>query len=438
MMHRIFSKSLLLSECILNIEHFRQSLAAFRASLLTDRRAWRTNRTLLVLVGLALIVCASVFVGIGAKNALLPSGSHDLQWTPSRDLVAGVNPYENFLRWKSEGNELTPPHFLNQSPGYPASVYVLLSPIAPLDWPVAKLTWLVLNLSMIALIIAGLQRTFPIQSPVLLFLVVTLFLCSTPLRASLGAGQINLLSIAAFLWSYHYAQQPGANNARLSGLLLAIAWVKYSLTFPLSLIFINQKNWRPLLIAIGIHSVLTVIAALQLNLWPQQFFFSSVEVVLMGSGTGFLNLSALAMKLHLPIAFAMFAIVTVMIAVGVQISRLPNADPLPLLASMGLFSYAVFYHHPYDFIVLILLAWCIARKQLGAPAVIASTSLIVLSWGGLWLVNEIQPALGVAGNVLVSITEVLMIAAFYSTLFLLAKHFVRRRTAKLSDRVLAF
>jgi hypothetical protein len=134
----------------------------------------------------------------------------------------------------------------------------------------------------------------------------------------------------------------------------------------------------------------------------------------------------------------MFAIVTVMIAVGVQISRLPNADPLPLLASMGLFSYAVFYHHPYDFIVLILLAWCIARKQLGAPAVIASTSLIVLSWGGLWLVNEIQPALGVAGNVLVSITEVLMIAAFYSTLFLLAKHFVRRRTAKLSDRVLAF
>ena len=439
-MHRIFSKPLLLSECMLNIERFRQSLAAFYANRLTDKRTWLTNRTLFVLAGLALIFCASVFVGIGAKNALLPSGSHDLQWTPSRDLIAGVNPYENFLRWKNDGNELTPPHFLNQSPSYPASVYVLLSPIAPLDWPIAKLTWLVLNLCMIALIIAGLQRTFPIQSPILFFLVVTLFLCSTPLRASLGAGQINLLSIAAFIWSYHYAQLPSDNDARLSGILLAIAWVKYSLTFPLSLIFINQKNWKPMLIAIGIHIALTVIAALQLNMWPQQFFFSSVEVVLMGSGTGFLNLSALAMKLHLPTTLALFSIVIVIVSVGVQISRLPNADPLPLLASMGLFSYAVFYHHEYDFVVLILLAWCIARKQLGLPAVIASTALIVLSWGGMWLVNEIHPALGVAGNLLVSITEVLMIAAFYSTLFLLAKHFVQRRTAKgkLSDRVLAF
>ncbi len=423
----------------MNIEQFRQSFAVLRANLLTGARPWYANRTVLLIVALVLTICATTFVGIGARNALLPSGSHDLQWTPSRDLVAGVNPYHNFLQWKNDGNELTPPHFLNQSPSYPASVYVLLSPVALLDWPLAKLTWLVFNLGLIALIIAGLQRTFPIQSPIVLFTVVAIFLCSTPLRASLGAGQINLLSIAAFLWSYHFAQKQGVGNARLSGMLLAVAWVKYSLTFPLSLIFINQKNWRPLCIAIAIHSVLTVIAALQLNLWPQQFFFSSVEVVLMGSGTGFLNLSALAMKLHLPTVVALFTIGTIMLATGIHISRLSNADPLPMLALLALFSYAVFYHHEYDFVVLILLAWCIARRQLSVSAAIASTALITLSWGGLWLASEVQPALGITGDILVTVTEVLMVAAFYSTLFLLAKDTRPRRHAKLSpNRVLAF
>ena len=398
--------------------------------------AWQTSRVLQCTAVVTLLILSTLFVGVGAKNALLPSGSHDLQWTPSRDLIAGVNPYQNFLQWRDDGHELTPPHFLNQSPSYPASAYVLLSPIALLDWPGAKISWLVVNLSLIALIIVALQRTFPINSPILLFVVVAIFLCCTPLRASLGAGQLNLLSIAAFLWSYYFSQKNDTGSTRLSGALLAVAWIKYSLTFPLSLIFVNQKNWRPILIAATIHSLLTIIAALRLNMWPHEFFFSSVEVVLMGHGTGFLNLSALAMKLHLPTTFALCAICTVMLAIGIQISRMQRTDPLPLLALLALFSCAVFFHHEYDFVVLILLAWCMAQRKLSAVATFSSASLLVFSWAGLWLAQEVQPALGMFGSVICTMAEVLMVAAFYSTLVLLANHLCHKR--ELTNRVLAF
>jgi len=373
---------------------------------------------------LCLLLVAVTMVGIGSSNALSPAGSHDFMWTPARDLSTGVNPYQVFMEWKAAGNLHTPPHFLNQSPSYPASVIVLFTPLAALEWPLAKIVWLCANLTFIALLLWGLQKAFPIKNQTLLALVVLLFLCSTPLRASLGAGQHNFLSIAAFVWAYYL-------NSKLAGLLLAIAWVKYSLTFPLTLLFIARGQWKPVAIATFLHVILTGVATWKMGLWPHDFFFSSIEVVMMGDGIGFLNLVALSMSLQLPFAVALIAIGVASVYVLWLLPRHDQADDLLLLTFLGLFSCAVFYHHGYDFIILILCVWAIARKSVAGRQAIACGLLVALAWCGQWLAHEISPFLGPTGYRLADAIDYFLIITFYGTLAMLWNHLRRRQ--KTSD-----
>lgn len=364
---------------------------------------------------LAMLIAALAMVGIGANNALSPSGSHDFMWTPAHDLSSGTNPYQSFMEWKAAGNLHTPPHFLNQSPSYPASVIVLFTPLAALDWPVAKITWLIANLVFIGLLLWGLQKSFPIKNTALLTFVVLLFLCSTPLRASLGAGQHNFLSLAAFIWAYHFSNTE-SGSPTLTGLLLSIAWVKYSLTFPLTLLFLARGRWKPVAVAAVIHALLTAAASWKMGLWPHEFFFSSVEVVLMGDGVGFLNMVAVAMNLKLPLTAALVAIAIASIYALWLLPRHNQSDDLILLTFLGLFSCAVFYHHGYDFIILILCTWAIARNSLTGSQAVASGLLVLLAWCGQWVAHELSPYLGPVGYHLTSTIDYLLIGIFYCTL----------------------
>lgn len=417
-MHKFFYNSFLAFVSSTYLERFHRKNQTWGQIYFWLHRC-SCNRRLVALVFITLAIAATVFTGIGIKNALLPTGSHDFQWTPTHDLLIGANPYAEFLQWQADGHEHTPPHFLNHSPSYPASVYVMLSPLAMLDWQSAKLVWLCINLGLIALLLLGLQRTFPLQTPTLFVGIALLFLCSTPVRASLGAGQHNFLSLAAFIWAWHFAASPGKSSQRLSGLLLSIAWIKYSLTFPLTLLFICRGNWKPVVIASIIHTFLTLIAALQMGMWPHEFFFSSVAVVLMGDGTGFLNLVALSMKLQLPLAVA---VTLILAATGYMVwilQRINCQDDLLLLTLLGLFSCAIFYHHGYDFVVLLFGAWAIARRSIQGIQANACAALLALAWGIQWLVTEIAPYLGTTGFITIQITDSLLVVAFYCTLSLI-------------------
>lgn len=430
-MHKFLYNSLLVSLGVPNMEQSQKNhtLAVIIRSVFARLQHLLSNRVFMALLLLTLAASAVMFVGIGAKNALSPIGSHDFQWTPTRDLVAGVSPYSDFLRWKAEGNEHTPPHFLNQSPSYPASVYVLLTPFATLDWPTAKLTWLIINLVLVGFLLLGLQRLYPLKSPAVFALVALTFLCSTPLRASLGAGQLNFLSLAAFVWAYHFAKHPGTSSKYIAGTLLALAWVKYSLTFPLTLLFICRGRWKPVIIASLIHAALTITAAVQIGMWPHEFFFSSVEVVLMGDGTGFLNLVALSMTLNLPMGVALSTIAAATAYVFWTLPRISATDDLLLMTFLGLFSCAVFYHHGYDFIVLILCAWALARQQLKGASAYACGFLIALAWAGQWLAHELAPFLGKSGLIAAQIADSLLVIVFYCALALVwsSLHFSQAR-----------
>lgn len=381
-------------------------------------------KTMLAIGVGALIVLAALFVGTGMQNALSPAGSHDFQWTPSKDVVDGVNPYREFMTWKEQGNASVPPHFLNQSPSYPASTYILLSPFAHFEWETAKSIWLVANLIFIALLLLGMQKVFPVSSPTILVLLVLSFLIASPLRTSLGAGQHNFISLAAFIWAYYFAHT--GSNKSLSGILLAVAWIKYSLTFPLTLIFLRRETYKPVLFAAAIHAVLTCIAAWRIGMWPHEFFFNSVQVVLMGDGTGFLNLIAMCMNLELPLPVPLTIIAIASVAAAYALHRNKDADPLLVMAFLGMFSCAVFYHHGYDFVVLLMCAWALAQGSLQGIARHATVCLLAIAWIGQWFAQELTTLIGPYPAMCI---DYLLVSVFYYTLFLLGKAIYQKRLA---------
>jgi len=364
-----------MQKVILNLACFKSFIPSFDVL----ERSKRVNllQALMVTGFLTMLVLAVLFIGTGVNNALAPTGSHDFQWTPSKDVVDGVNPYRDFISWQEQGHDSVPQHFLNQSPSYPASTYILLSPFA-------------------ALVLA--------------------FLIASPLRTSLGAGQHNFISLAAFVWAYYYAHN--GKNKGLSGLLLSIAWIKYSLTFPLTIIFLRRGGIKPVIIAATTHAVLTCIVAWRIGMWPHEFFFSSVQVVLMGDGTGFLNLIAISMNFDLPLPVPLTLIGLATLGVAYVLYRNHEADPLTVMAFLGLFSCAVFYHHGYDFVVLLLCAWALAQGRIQGAIKYATICLLSIAWFVQWFTQELAGQLGPYPAIC---ADALLIAVFYYTVYLFAK-----------------
>src|SRR5262249_10159999 len=92
--------------------------------------------------------------------------------------------------------------------------------------------------------------------------LIGLFLASTPVRTTIGNGQQGLWSFFFFLSSVHFQQR---KSSSLAGLFLAASWLKYTITAPLSLIFIRH-GWRtPLSVAIAIHIALTFFLGIWLS-----------------------------------------------------------------------------------------------------------------------------------------------------------------------------
>lgn len=422
-MHKLLYNSLLISIAYPKFQQYRGDHFAPVANAAKGfAKRLSHNRLARLALLLLLIVSAIGFLGVGAQNALKPTGSHDLQWTPVRALVNGINPYAEFMQWKDNDFELTPPHYLNQSPSYPASAYVILAPLAALDWNDAKVIWMAANFLFTALLIAGLQKLYPIPAKTLLIFVVLMFLCASPLRRSIAAGQHNLLSLAAFIWAYYYSQRNTKSSVYISSIFLSIAWIKYSITFPLTLLFVARGRYKPILFASAIHAILTAIAAWKIGQWPHEFFFDSVQVVLMGEGTGFFSISALAIKLNLPV---IVAIATIVLAGFYVLRNLPKheySDDLKLLSFLALFSFAVFFHHGYDFIVLIFCAWALANHSLKGSCATGIMAVLFLAWYGQWAALELSLQVAAFGAFLPLVVELALIVALYSTLWLIWTH----------------
>lgn len=363
------------------------------------------KRAALVVALVALAVAAALSVGWAGFQALGAEGSRDNQWSGAHILWQGLDPSRLFIACRA-GGCADDPFILSQYPNYPISVLALFTPLGALPWGVAKFVWLAVNLLSSAVLLRCVWREWaPKFGRVALLFALLLFLVATPFRNHIENGQVGLLALAAFALSREASTR---RRTTLAGLFLALAWTKFTLTLPLSLIFVARRDWRVVAIAGAVHVGLTLAASAWTGTDPiaSAFGFLRVARLAIHEQYGYLDLFSFAIRVGLPGMVAGAAAMALFGALLYGAWR-GGKDREPLLLSVAsLASIAIFYHLSYDCVILLfpfLYALHLAeesrlelRSALFAALVLAAVFMI---WFGNRLIggNENGYAYGSAG-----------------------------------------
>ena len=192
------------------------------------------NHARKTLLFLAILMAATAFYAAW-NNALAPDGTKDFQYSGARLLAHGINPYE---AWHTARGEF----ILSQVPNYLPTIYVLLLPLGALPWPVAKMIWLVIN-SCLALFVAyRIWRNPALPAGTGVFAAL-LFLSATPVRNTIGNGQLGILVMACVIAGY------SSPRPWLRGAALAVAASKYSLGGVFIALLAARRAWPALAVA---------------------------------------------------------------------------------------------------------------------------------------------------------------------------------------------
>jgi len=313
-------------------------------------------------------VIAAVFLLIGflslaqgVMNATANDGSKDFQWSVARYLLENKNPYQLYLDFRA-GRLANSPFIATETPVYPASAEIFLWPLAGLDYSSAKWAWALLNgLFSIgcAVLVARLAN---LSLPVLLGLV-GLFLASTPVRSTIGNGQQGLWSLFFFLAAVDCQQR---NRKTLAGIFLAASWLKYTVTAPLSLIFL-KRGWRaPLTVAAVLHVALTLFLAVWIQESPFRVLFSPFMLSGTAQTASMFDVMAIATYLGAPSIAWSAPVGVLLFLAGAVFAVRGEASAIATLSLLSMITLLWSYHWQYDYFVLIVpLAYGLKRWRDG-------------------------------------------------------------------------
>ena len=190
------------------------------------------------------------------------AGAHDLQsyWYPGHFIWQRYDPYRAFLERRQPD---LPIRYLDgvivtegpinkfalegTAPGYTAPVVLLLAPLAHLSWSTAVILWTMINLSLIVIVawsvVTILQHSLVSQHGVLLLGILCSLIAT---REALEYGQPSILILACMLLALVMARQ----HQIVAGIFLGVAMSKYSLAFPVLLLFAYRKWFKGLAVCI--------------------------------------------------------------------------------------------------------------------------------------------------------------------------------------------
>jgi len=178
-------------------------------------------------IGTALAILS---VADGIRNSILHS--LDFQWSPARLLANHVNPWATYLAGDPSHRIL-----LNQVPNDLHELYVAMLPFGYLPLVPAKIIWALINLALVLLSCWLVARMYELSGRKA-WLFTLLVLTSTSARVTIGNGQITALVLSSLaLWAI-------AETSRSRGLLLGIAWAKYSVPPVLAVFLLLRLRWR--------------------------------------------------------------------------------------------------------------------------------------------------------------------------------------------------
>lgn len=173
---------------------------------------------------------ALISVVDGIRNSILHS--LDFQWSPALLLTQHIDPWATYLAGDPAHRIL-----LNQVPNYLHELYVAMLPFGYMPWSSARLVWAVVNLLLILLSCVCVARLYELENRKA-WLLTVLVLAGTPARVTIGNGQVTGLVLAVLaLWAV-------TASASGRGLLLGVAWAKYSVPPVLAAFLLLRRRWR--------------------------------------------------------------------------------------------------------------------------------------------------------------------------------------------------
>lgn len=174
-------------------------------------------------------------------------------WYGGQFLLQGKNPYIELYQRKPleyPNTEFDPTAALNQVKEkrwnvhiIPASapIFLLMAPLSLLPWVSATLVWLFVNVSLGVLFVWIILRCFENKFPGLDgLLLISLFFSLICTRQVFELGQTSLI-VAVFMWLSFMVL---SRNEVLSGVLIGIAFSKFTVALPLVFYFAYKKSLR--------------------------------------------------------------------------------------------------------------------------------------------------------------------------------------------------
>lgn len=358
---------------------------------------------------LALMALASLSRGF--SNALEVDRSDDFQWEPARRLLSGENPYQSFIETGWAEPRVTDADGNNTPPNYPVTGYVFLAPYAAWDWSTAKTGWAVTNFVGAGFLVWAIWIIARPGTPNARFWTMAaclLMLSSSPMREQISAGQHTIFSVTALLWAWILGQKDGRWRW-ISFVLIAISWLKFSVTVPLTLAFLIHRRWREPLGALMLHVSLLALTCLWTGTGPVAMgldFLKATRLGLSHQGIHSDVWDTLAVGRALAPNFgpaggliSVWCLVAVAWIAKKRASRLPG-DHLGTFALLAMSSCLVGFHFRYDFLVYgITLAWLLGGVG-ELPVKAVAGAVAALNWfGARALENHFyEPFDAIAGN----------------------------------------
>ena len=227
---------------------------------------WRQRMVWTLLV--VLILAATCELGFrGIRRALSDSRDFAVVYASARTFDAGKNPYDN-TALETSWLEATHNHPDDPNPLdlalYPPTTYLLLAPLALLDWNHVRWAWLLINLIGVAVLVVTLTRYWPEKLPPWRAACVAAFILGFgPIHTAITKGQLAVVVTAilalAILAEARHAAVPAAILIGLA------ASLKPQIAAPVIVLYMLQRQWRALTIVAGVISLLSCIAAVRLS-----------------------------------------------------------------------------------------------------------------------------------------------------------------------------
>lgn len=247
-------------------------------------RRW-IGRVLLI----ALILAATAELGFrGFRRALSDTRDFAVVYASTRAFDAGQNPYDDSVlaaTWKqATHNDPRDANPLDLAL-YPPTTYLLLSPLALLDWAQVRWAWLFVNLMAVAVLVLTLTRYAPGKlSPARAAFAAAFILGFGPIQTAIAKGQLAVVATAILALAFAAEVR---NSVIFAAILVSLAAaLKPQIAAPIVILYLVQRRWKAVGIVAGVTAGLLCMTFLRLSLAGVSWLPSLVHNVSLAAQPG--------------------------------------------------------------------------------------------------------------------------------------------------------